>query len=267
MNLHYRKEGNGWSLVIIHGLYGSSDNWMIISAKLSERYTVYSVDLRNHGRSPHDPVHTYEAMKEDVARFFDQHRIGPAVIMGHSMGGKVAMLLAADYPELVKKLIVVDIAPKDYLALEQDSQYHLHRSILLAMMEIDFSLVKTRRDVEESLAEKIDSERIRQFLLKNVASDRQAHRLKWRLNAEALYNNLEEIVEGGNYKRFEDRIPITGYPVVFIRGLDSPYIQDNDIPMLKRIYPDANIVDIPNAGHWLHAEQPELFLEAVLRCC
>ena len=267
MQLHFKKEGEGKPLVIIHGLYGSLDNWLFISGKLAERYTVYSVDLRNHGRSPHDPVHTYETMKEDLALFFDQHELEPAVIIGHSMGGKTAMLFAADYPEKVKKLIVVDIAPKDYLALDNESQYHLHRSILLAMMEVDFKRVKSRQEVEDVLAEKIDNSRIRQFLLKNLKSDRHTHQLKWKLNVEALYNYLEEIVEGGNYHRFEDRIPVTSYPVVFIRGLESPYIKEEDLALIKKIYPEAIVVDIPNAGHWLHAEQPGLFLGAVLQCC
>lgn len=267
MKLHFRKEGEGQPFVIVHGLYGSSDNWLAISKKLSDRYTVYSVDLRNHGRSPHHPEHTYMAMKNDLAEFFDHHHIGEAVLMGHSMGGKTAMLYASDYPEHVRKLIVVDIAPKDYLFPEQESQYHLHRTILLAMMEVDFNYVKSRQDVEDILAEKIDSSRIRQFLLKSVGNDRHSHGLKWKVNVEALYNNLEEIVQGGNYRDFQDRIPITAYPVIFIRGLQSPYIQDSDLPLLKKIYPDASVVDIPDAGHWLHAEQPDLFLEAVMRCC
>jgi esterase len=267
MKLHYRKEGNGSPLVILHGLYGSSDNWLAISKKLSEKYTVYAIDLRNHGRSPHHQTHTYEAMKEDLFDFFIQHNIEKAVILGHSMGGKTAMLFAADYPEKIKKLIVVDIAPKDYLALENESQYHFHRAVLLAMMEIDFNHIKTRQEVEFMLSEKIDNKSVIKFLLKNIASDKHTHTLKWRLNVEALYNNLEEIVEGGNYKRFEDRIPIISYPVIFIRGLQSPYIKEDDITTIKRIYPDANIVDIPDAGHWLHAEQPELFLEAVMQCC
>lgn len=267
MQLHFRTEGNGPPFIILHGLYGSSDNWLAISKKLAEKYTVYSVDLRNHGRSPHHENHTYEVMKSDLFQFFTQHKIEKAVILGHSMGGKTAMLFAADYPDLIEKLIVVDIAPKDYMALENESQYHFHRVVLLAMMEIDFAQVKTRQEVEFKLSEKIDNKSVIKFLLKNITSDRHSHTLRWKLNVEALYNNLEEIVEGGNYKRFEDRIPITSYPVIFIRGLKSPYIKENDIVTIKTIFPDSVIVDIPDAGHWLHAEQPELFLEAVMQCC
>jgi pimeloyl-ACP methyl ester carboxylesterase len=267
MELYYRKEGTGNPLIIIHGLYGSSDNWLMISKKLAERYTVYTVDLRNHGRSPHHEDHSYQAIIDDLSIFFDYHKLEPAVIIGHSMGGKAAMLFAADYPEKVSKLIIVDIAPKDYLNQEEESQYYLHRSILQAMMGIDFAHIETRKEVEDALSEKIDNERIIQFLLKNIVPEKKTRRLKWRLNVEALYNNLEEIIEGGNYRKFVDRLPITNYPVVFIRGLDSPYIKEDDIDLIKKIYPEVNLVDIPNAGHWLHAEQPEMFLEAVLQCC
>jgi esterase len=267
MKLYYRKEGRGSPVVIVHGLYGSSDNWVAIARKLSEIHLVYSIDLRNHGRSPHSRIHTYHAMVEDLANFFDDHGIGKATILGHSMGGKVAMLFAADYPEKTEKLVIADIAPKDYLAMEDESQYHLHRSIMLAMMGIDFNHVTSRQEVEDALAEKIDNQGIRQFLLKNLIHHQGSKKFGWKQNTEALYNHLEEIVGGGNYRVFEDRIPITAYPVVFIRGLKSPYIKDDDIPVIRRIYPDAQVIDIPDAGHWLHAEQPELFLTAVVKCC
>lgn len=266
MKLFFRKEGTGTPLVILHGLYGSSDNWLTIGKKLAERYTVYLVDQRNHGHSPHAAEHTFEAMKNDLALFFDEHQLEQAVLLGHSMGGKTAMYFAADYPERVKKLVVADIAPKDYL-LEEENQYHLHRQILLAMLEMDFLKVKTRQEVEERLNEKIDDPRICKFLMKNVETDRKNHRLKWRLNVPVLYDFLEEIVSGVSLHWLDDRIPITAYPVVFIRGLQSDYIRDQDIPGILKIYPEARIVDIPDAGHWLHAEQPQLFLEAVLQCC
>lgn len=267
MKLHYRKEGKGSPIVIIHGLYGSSDNWLAISKRLSGHHTVYAIDLRNHGRSPHHPDHTFSDMVNDLAQFFDDHQIEKAIVLGHSMGGKTAMLFAADYPERVEKLVVADIAPKDYMRLGDESQYYFHRTVLMAMMEINFDFINTRQDVADSLAEKIDSQDVIQFLLKNASVDSKSKKLYWRLNVEALYNHLEEMVEGGNERYFEDRLPITVYPVVFIRGLKSRYILDDDIPSLKRIYPDAQIIDIPDAGHWLHAEQPELFMQAVLQCC
>lgn len=266
MKLFFRREGKGPAMVILHGLYGSSDNWIGIARKLAEKYTVYCVDLRNHGRSPHHPDHSYKAMKADVAEFFEDHKIETAVLLGHSMGGKLAMDFAADYPERIGKLIVVDIAPKNYLQ-EDESQFYLHRNIFMAMLETDISRFKTRGQVEDRLAEKIGDPRIIQFLVKNIVTDHETHQFRWRLNVEALYDNLEEIVEGVNSDRFSDRLPIVAYPVTFIRGLLSPYIKDVDIPTIRKIYPDATIVDIPGAGHWLHAEQPELFLSAVMKCC
>lgn len=267
MELYYRKEGSGAPLVIVHGLYGSSDNWMNIGKRLAERYTVYMPDQRNHGRSPFSDEHTFDAMKADLYEFFEKHNIEKAILLGHSMGGKTAMWFAADYPEKVEKLVIADIAPKDYMLLKEDSQFYLHQNILLAMQDIDFTEIKIRNDVEERLAEKIDDKRIRQFLLKNVAKDKKTKLYKWRINVGVLYDNLDEIVNGVNKSWLDDRIPITSYPVIFIRGMKSKYILPEDEKLIKEIYPEATIVDIPGAGHWLHAEQPEKFMKAVMLCC
>lgn len=267
MKLFYRKEGEGPIAVVIHGLYGSSDNWMNMGKRLAENHTVYMIDQRNHGRSPFAEDHSFDDMRDDLALFFEQHNIEKATLIGHSMGGKTAMWFAADYPEKVEKLVIADIAPKNYLQLKENSQYHLHRNILLAMKDLDFKRVKKRSDVDDILSERIDDERIRQFLLKNVAKDKKTKQYKWRVNVEVLYEFLDEIVGGVNRQWFEDRIPITNYPVIFIRGLKSNYIMDEDIPLIKEIYPDASVVDIPGAGHWLHAEKPDEFIEAVMQCC
>ncbi|RIH66806.1 alpha/beta fold hydrolase [Mariniphaga sediminis] len=267
MKLYYRKEGNGPAIVIVHGLYGSSDNWVNMGKKLGESHTVFMIDQRNHGRSPFADEHTFNAMKDDLANFFETHHIEKATLLGHSMGGKTAMWFAADYPEKVEKLVIADIAPKNYLIQKKDSQYYLHHNILLAMQELDFSRIKKLNDVDDLLSEKIDDERIRKFLLKNVAKDKKTKQYNWRLNVDVLYDYLDEIISGVNRQWFEDRIPITSYPVIFIRGLRSNYIMDEDIPLIKEIYPEASIVDIPGAGHWLHAEKPNEFMEAVMRCC
>ncbi len=267
MKLFYRKEGSGLPLVIVHGLYGSSDNWINIGKRLAEKYTVYMLDQRNHGRSPFADSHTYDDLKNDLLEFFEQHKIEKAILLGHSMGGKVAMWFAADYPEKIEKLVIADITPKDYLLLKNDSQFYLHQNILLAMQEIDFTQIKSRNEVDDFMAEKIDDKRIRQFLLKNVARDIETKLYKWRINAEVLYDHLEEIVSGVNKNWLDDRIPITSYPVIFIRGMKSNYILPEDEILIKEIYPDAKIIDIPDAGHWLHAEQPEKFMEAVMLCC
>lgn len=267
MELYYRKEGSGPAIVIVHGLYGSSDNWVNMGKKLGENHTVFMIDQRNHGRSPFAEEHTFDTMKDDLANFFETHHIEKATLLGHSMGGKTAMWFAADYPEKVEKLVIADIAPKNYLVQKEDSQYYLHHNILLAMQELDFSRIKKLNDVDDLLSEKIDDDRIRKFLLKNVAKDRKTKQYSWRLNVDVLYDYLDEIISGVNRQWFEDRIPITSYPVIFIRGLRSNYIMDEDIPLIKEIYPDASIVGIPGAGHWLHAEKPNEFMEAVMRCC
>ena len=267
MELFYRKEGNGPPLVIIHGLYGSSDNWINIGKRLAEKHTVYMLDQRNHGRSPFADSHTYNDLRNDLVEFFEQHNIEKATLLGHSMGGKVAMWFAADFPEKVEKLVIADISPKNYLLLKDDSQFYLHQNILLAMQEIDFSKIKSRNDVDDFMAEKLDNKQIRQFLLKNVVMDKNTKQYKWRVNAEVLYDYLEEIVSGVNRNWLDDRIPITSYPVIFIRGMLSKYILPEEEILIKDIYPDSRIIDIPEAGHWLHAEQPEKFMQAVLMCC
>lgn len=263
MNLFFREEGEGFPLVIVHGLYGSSDNWLTVGKKLSGRFKVYMIDQRNHGRSPNSQVHTYEATANDLADFFDQHRIEKAIVLGHSMGGKTAMRFAADYPERVEKLIIVDIVPKDYFLLNDESQYFLHKNILQAMLNIDFSRMESRKEVENYLVEKIDSLQIVQFLLKNVHRNKEIHHFEWRLNVQVLFDNLDEIISGVNERWFDDRLPIFNYPVLFIKGANSNYILPEDYKSILRIYPEAQIIEIPNAGHWLHAEQPQLFMEAV----
>lgn len=263
MHLFFRVEGSGTPLVIIHGLYGSSDNWLTVGKKLSAEYQVFMIDQRNHGRSPNSDEHSYELLKDDLAEFFAQQKIKKAIVLGHSMGGKTAMSFAADYPEHIEKLIIIDIAPKDYFLLNDESQYHLHNNILRAMLEIDFSKIESRKQVEYFLKEKIDNIQIVQFLLKNVHRNKESHHYEWRLNVPVLYDNLDEIISGVNSRWFDDRIPISNYPVLFIKGANSNYILPEDFASIYRIYPEASIVEIPNAGHWLHAEQPKRFMDAL----
>jgi pimeloyl-ACP methyl ester carboxylesterase len=267
MELFYRKEGSGPVIIVIHGLYGSSDNWISMGRRLAENHTVYLIDQRNHGRSPFSDSHLYDDLKGDLAAFFVRHKIEKAAILGHSMGGKAAMWFAADYPEKVEKLIIADIAPKNYYRYREDPRFGMHRDILKAMMEVDFQKALKRSNVDEQLSLTIKDLRVRKFLLKNIAKDKHTKHYRWRLNVPVLYKNLEEIVGGVNDTWFDDRKPITAYPVVFIRGLNSNYIMTEDEPLIKSIYPDSLIIGIPDAGHWLHAENPDRFEEAVLRCC
>lgn len=263
MQLFYRVEGAGFPLVIIHGLYGSSDNWLSVAKKLSASFQVFTIDQRNHGRSPNSEEHSYEAMKNDLAEFFDHQKIEKAIVMGHSMGGKTAMWFAANYPERIEKLIVVDIAPKDYFLMNDESQYHLHNNILRAMLEIDFSKIDPRKRVENFLNERIDRIEIVQFLLKNAHRNKETNQFEWRLNVPVLYDNLDEIISGVNGRWFKDRLSIYNYPILFIKGANSNYILPEDFDLIRRIYPESEIVEIPGASHWLHAEQPDLFMKAV----
>lgn len=265
MKLFFREEGKGFPIVIVHGLYGSSDNWLTVGKKLAAHYKVYLVDQRNHGRSPNSEAHDYQVLKNDLAEFFDQQGIEKAILMGHSMGGKTAMSFAADYPERIEKLIVVDIAPKDYFLLNDESQYYLHNNILRAMLEIDFSRIESRKQIEDFLNERIDSTQIVQFLLKSISRNKDTTQFEWRLNVPVLYDNLDEIIKGVNAHWFDDRLPIKNYPVLFIKGVNSNYILPEDFSSIHRIYPDAEISEIPDAGHWLHAEQPQLFMDELWR--
>jgi pimeloyl-ACP methyl ester carboxylesterase len=264
MELFFRKVGIGAPLIILHGLYGASDNWITIGKHLAKKYTVYMLDQRNHGRSPFASSHTYSDLVNDLEEFFHQHNIAKATLLGHSMGGKVAMWFAVNFPEKTEELIVADIAPKDYLLEKNDSSFRVHKIILQAIQEIDFSLVNSRNDADILLAKKIGDTRIRQFLLKNIVKDNESKQYRWRINATVLYNYINEIVGGVNKNWLEQKIPITNYPVTFIRGAKSNYILPEDKMLIKETYPDAKIIDISYAGHWLHAEQPGKFVEAVL---
>ncbi len=267
MNLFYREEGKEHknTVVIVHGLYGSSDNWLTVGKKLAANHHVYMVDQRNHGRSPQADEHSFELMKEDLASFFNHHKIEKATVVGHSMGGKTAMYFAAEYPEKINKLVVVDIAPKDYFQLQETSQYYLHKNILESLIEIKEANYTNRQEVADALTIKIDGDSLVQFLMKNFYLNKENGRVACRVNAPVIYDALDDIIAGVDYRWFEDRLPIFNYPVSFIRGEKSNYVMDSDLPKIKEIYPEVVIETIPNAGHWLHAEQPQLFMDALQR--
>jgi esterase len=261
MELFYRKLGKGKPLVILHGLYGSSDNWYTIGRNLSEFREVFLVDCRNHGRSPHHPVHTYGALRDDLHEFLVQHSLYKPVIMGHSMGGRAAMFFAAMHPKLIEKLIVVDISPCSYTAENHPSEALQHATILQALRSVDISNLSSRSDADHQLAEIIQSHSIRQFLLKNLKKDNQ-NRFYWCLNLPALENNLAEIFPGIDALLLPEDF-LLDFPALFIRGQLSGYIGQKDLECIKRYFKNAAIITIPKASHWIHAEQPGLVIEAV----
>jgi pimeloyl-ACP methyl ester carboxylesterase len=262
--LHFRKSGHGAPLVILHGLYGASDNWISIARKLEGQFTVFIPDLRNHGHSPHIISHTYQDMVDDLFQFFKDHQINKAIILGHSMGGKLAMMFASEYPELVENLIVADIAPKSYNSIDKPYKTVLQHEIILGLMEeLNLVAVSSRKEIDHFLSEKLKDSTLRQFLIKNIHRNKDDY-FEWKINVPVLKYALHSITSEVSSEWFAGRTPILNYPVTFIRGLNSDYISDDDIPVIKEIYPEARVIGIPGAGHWLHAEQPEKFVEAIL---
>ena len=264
MRLHYRKYGSGPTLIILHGLYGSSDNWITIARKLENNYTVLLPDHRNHGASPHSPTHTYAEMVDDLAEFFHDTQTERAFLIGHSMGGKVAMQFAAENPEKVNRLMVVDISPKNYLTGNRSYKHIRQHEMILELLENpDLSRYQSRKELDNYFSSKIKDETVRLFLLKNIHRT-HAGLFEWKMNAAVLRDSFRSMVSEVDLGWFEERMPITAYPVTFIRGLKSEYISDADWLEIRKIYPEAKLIDIPDAGHWLHAEQPEQFAKAVL---
>lgn len=263
MELYFRKLGEGESVIIIlHGLYGSSDNWIPAGKKLAENHTVYLLDQRNHGKSPHSSKHNYYLLLEDLKEFFDSQGIQKASIIGHSMGGKTAMFFANKYPEMVTNLIVVDISPKSYkISDNEDIQNINHLKIIDAMKTVDFTSSKNLNDIEIQLFNKIKDKRISQFLLKNISKDEKGY--KWTINLNTIAMELTSIMDGIKKHEIENMDGITSFPVLFIKGEKSNYIKSEDEQLIKKLYPYSKLIKIENAGHWVHAEQFNKFMISV----
>ena len=263
MKLNYKKLGEGPALIIVHGLYGGLDNWLTVAKELAENFEVFIVDQRNHGKSPHDDSHTYIDLKNDLLEFMDDHGIDKAVLLGHSMGGKTVMFFAVDYPERVNSLVVVDIAPKNYSKISDYTPQTInHEHLVSVILNIDLNQFKSRTEINTDLAKQIKSEKVRQFLLKNLKRNEDKS-FGWKLNIKAISKYLPQIMDGIDESSFAKGKGITGFPVLFIRGQESNYICDNDHKQIRTIFPYAEITSIPRAGHWVHAEQPNLLVKTV----
>ena len=264
IDLHFKKLGTGPVLIILHGLYGSSDNWLSIAKMLQDQYTIYIPDLRNHGHSPHTNSHTFDDMVEDLVMFFKQHKLSMTTLIGHSMGGKLAMKFAAEYPENIESLIVADICPKNYNKGDRVYKSVLQHEVILELMEdLNLVAVESRKEIDQYLSFKLDEPSLRQFLIKNIHRNKDGY-FEWKINVPVLRYALGNITSDVSQDWFDERKPILNYPVTFIRGVNSDYVSNEDILIIKDIYPEAKVIDIQDAGHWLHAEQPEKFVEAVL---
>jgi pimeloyl-ACP methyl ester carboxylesterase len=252
MKLHHRELGEGQAFVILHGLFGYSDNWQTHAKKIASYYRVILVDQRNHGHSDWDDEISYPLMATDLKELLVDLKLNNIVLLGHSMGGKTAMVFAQLYPDYIDKLIVVDIGIKEY-------PMH-HNEILKGIKAIDIKSKISRSDAENQMAKYIESFGVRQFLLKNLYWNEQKM-LAWRMNVKALEEHMKEILSSIHT---EKEIFI---PSLFIRGALSNYILDEDWKEIENQFPDASLITIDNAGHWVHAEAPDEFLEAVLCFC
>jgi pimeloyl-ACP methyl ester carboxylesterase len=255
MQLHFKQLGHGEPLVLLHGLFGSADNWFGVAPKLAEKFHVLIPDLRNHGHSPHHAEMDYPLMAADVEKFFAAQKIESAQVIGHSMGGKVAMQFALDFPARVKKLVVVDMAPRAYA--------RAHDHIFAALLTLDLKSFQTRQQIEDALAPEIPSLNLRRFLLKNLGRDEHGNFL-WKMNLRGVaenYPRLGEVLE----RRSPDRL-VGGreLPALFIRGGKSDYIGAADEVEIKRLFPAAKIQTITSADHWVHADAPGEFVRLTL---
>ena len=254
MELYYRKYGSEGDqpIIILHGIFGISDNWVTYARRIAmEGFEVYVLDQRNHGQSPHSDNFNYLALTDDLFDFIDEHEIDDPIIIGHSMGGKVAMRFALENPHLVKKLVVVDITLKAYGPRDN------HKSILKAMKSVDLKQVKNRGEVEEELARHIPEIRIRQFILKNLHR-KDKNEFEWRINIDGLEKNLDQMFDAiDTIVKFEK-------PTLFIKGGASDYILLEDFPQIRYNFPNADIVTIAGASHWVHVEAMEVFYQLTL---
>ncbi len=251
MNLKFKKYGSGRPLIILHGIFGISDNWVSFGKRIAELgFEVYILDQRNHGRSPHHYAFTYYALVDDLVEFIEQHSIEMPIILGHSMGGKVAMRYTLENPDDVSALIVVDTSMRTYLS------HNYHRTLIDAMKSVDFSKVTSRQEVVEHMKGFIDSQRIVQFLVKNLFW-KEKDVLAWRINLDAIDLNLDSMYDGVFYSTVFD------HPTLFIRGGRSDYIIEEDIPAMKKNFNNMDLVTIEEGTHWVHADAPEEFYEFV----
>lgn len=252
VELAYSEKGSGRPLVILHGLFGSKRNWSSLAGTLAARFRVLAVDLRNHGESPWDSRHDYAALADDVAELIGRHVGGPAAVIGHSMGGKAAMTLALHRPDLVERLVVVDIAPAP------SGEHTL--DVLRTLVALPLAGVTRRSEAEAMLAASGIAPGVAAFLAQNLATGPEGH-LAWMINLDALDRHAEDILgfpEPPPGSRFDG-------PTCFIAGGRSDYLRPEHLPLIERLFPAAEILTIESAGHWVHAEKPTLFLEAVAR--
>ncbi|UMB62227.1 alpha/beta fold hydrolase [Lutibacter sp. A80] len=249
MILHSKILGEGTPLLILHGYFGMGDNWKSLANLFSKDYEVHLIDQRNHGRSFHTDDFDYELLVEDLYNYIQHFNLDKVCLLGHSMGGKVAMLFAVTYPDFVSKLIVADISPRYY-------KPH-HQPILAALNAVNFEIQNTRKEVEDVLKIYIQDTGILQFMLKNVHR-KTKDQLGFRFNLHSLTENNDEVGAAlPSFTHFEGE-------TLFLKGEKSDYITENEVGLIEAHFPNSKIVTVKNAGHWLHAENPKQFYSEVV---
>lgn len=247
MKLNFTKIGEGRPLLIVHGLFGSSDNWRTLGKQFSKTNTVYLIDLRNHGKSPHSLDMNYDFMASDIMELIIDEKINKPILLGHSMGGKAALMFLKKYPEILEKLIIADIGLKEY-------PMH-HEQILRGLNNIDLQSIKTRSQAQEALGIYVKEIGVQQFLLKNLFWVEKG-KLDWRMNLKIIEKNILNILE-------EITIEYSKTPTFFLRGEKSNYIPEEDFKNILNKFPNGKIATIKKVGHWLHAENPDEFFRLV----
>lgn len=247
--LFYRKIGKGRPLVILHGLYGCSDNWIPVAKKLANNYQIILPDLQNHGQSFHTDNFTIDFMADAVYNLLKKLNFSKVNLAGHSLGGKVALYLTAKHPEIIEKLIVIDIAPRNYLPYEFDDR-KLHKFILDTLLKIDLSKYKNRKDILNELPQTENFDRLKLIVLKNIKKGKE--HLEWKINLKAIANGLNEILND-----FEINLQKITCPVLFIKAENSPYINPKDLEIIKQKFENSKIEIIQGTTHWLHSEKPD----------
>ncbi len=248
VQLNYESRGSGRPLIILHGLFGSLDNWRTMSRRFSDRFQVFTVDMRNHGSSPHSAEFNCALMAADLGEFMQGRAIPQAHILGHSMGGRVAMQFAVEHPEHVDKLIVVDIAPRAYPPLHDD--------IFQVLSSIRLERFASRNEVRAEMEKGIGDRSVSEFLLKNLVVS-ETGELQWKMNLASLGTHYHEIISAPRWTGEFDR------PALFIRGGNSDYIRPEDKGIISESFPRAEIATVPGAGHWVHAQSPDAFEKLV----
>jgi len=261
MKLFYRKYGTGPPLIILHGLFGSSDNWVTIAKKLDDNFSVFLPDLRNHGLSPHSDIHDYDAMSLDLLELVNDLKLDHFFLAGHSMGGKIAMRFAMNWPEMLDGLLIADISP---FALGKSLKKDLtdYSEILHTMLSADLSLLRSRKEAE-LLFSSIKSEKIKGLILKNLQRNAK-NNFSWKINTLSLYRNLHRIMESVKPDENGEK-QISGFPVYFLKAQNSDYLTEDDFGPILKLFPSARFITIPDAGHWIHSDNPEAVCSPILK--